>query len=233
MVLAALLALLAGAGGLPAADARSATVKDPARNPAYADVRSARYADRENQVVTRVKVRDLGSSGSLLVRIGPQNADVMYYATLTRSAAGVLTRKLEYVTLGGRDTVACAFSGRWSRRTDTVRVAVPHTCLDFGVFLSKHWVEATLRAGRFVDAAPSRNLGRGDSPGCVTRTEFRRVTRGQLLSRVHAALDTAGRFGDGAGGGYSRVYAKCAGTGRYAIEYDGQTTRVASKVRIR
>ena len=95
--------------------------------------------------------------------------------------------------------------------------------------MSKHWMQTTLRVGSKSDAAAGRNVGRGDSPGCVTTTEYRNVARGQTTGAVHAAIDTAGRTGDGGTGGYSRTYAHCGSTQRYWIEYIGQSDKVAAK----
>jgi hypothetical protein len=57
--------------------------------------------------------------------------------------------------------------------------------------------------------------------GCVTRAEFRRVKRGMKKARVRRIFDTRGRFADGGGGGYSRVYRSCDFRHAAFIEYRG------------
>ena len=48
---------------------------------------------------------------------------------------------------------------------------------------------------------------------------------------MHAHLDTAGRFGDGGAGGFSRTYRACQGGKPYWVEYDGRSNRVTGKGR--
>ena len=115
-------------------------------------------------------------------------------------------------------------------QTDTIRVSVPQTCLHYGRFLSQHSFRTTLTVGQHRDAAPGRAVGRGGSPGCATAGEMRRVRRTGAAD-VHAHLDTAGRFGDGGAGGFSRVYRACQRGKPYWVEYDGQSKRVTGKGR--
>ncbi|VXB42898.1 hypothetical protein [Nocardioides sp. AX2bis] len=44
---------------------------------------------------------------------------------------------------------------------------------------------------------------------CVTRAEFRAVEQGTTKRAVHATFGTAGVFGDGGAGGFSRLYDQC------------------------
>jgi hypothetical protein len=213
----------------PAA-AQVRTYSDPRNNPASSDIQSVTYANHETSALTSVKVRSLQRTGSVLVRLAPQDADVMYYARVTRSLAGTMTKRFTYVTNTTSTAKPCSFSASWSTSTDRVRVRVPHSCLKFGRFLSGHWMKASFSSAGHGDAAWGRDIGRGDSPGCVTPTEFRGVGRGQVMGTVHARLDTAGRFGDGGAGGFSRVYRACRG-GIYWIEYNGHTNKVAGKGR--
>ncbi|WP_183098724.1 FlgD immunoglobulin-like domain containing protein [Nocardioides pelophilus] len=46
-------------------------------------------------------------------------------------------------------------------------------------------------------------------PRCVTRSEFRSVYRGMVKRRVHQIFGTTGTWGDGAAGGYTRLYKQC------------------------
>ena len=48
-----------------------------------------------------------------------------------------------------------------------------------------------------------------DTPGCVTKTEFRAVKKGDKKMRVHRIFDTRGEFADGFAGGYTRWYPSC------------------------
>ena len=54
---------------------------------------------------------------------------------------------------------------------------------------------------------------------------------GQRRAAVNAQLDTAGRFGDGGAGGFSRTYRACQGGEPYWVEYDGRSNRVTGKGR--
>jgi len=227
--LAAVAVLTVLAMAAPAA-AQVRTYSDPRNTPSSSDIRSVTYANHELSTLTSVKVRSLPRAGSVLVRVAPPNSDVIYNARVTRSSSGTMTKQLTYVTNTNSTAKACSFSASWSTSTDRVRVRVPHSCLKFGKFLSVHWMKASFSSAGHSDAAYGRNIGRGDSPGCVTPTEFRGVGRGQAMGTVHARLDTAGRFGDGGAGGFSRVYRACRG-GTYWIEYNGDTYTVAAKGR--
>lgn len=206
-------------------------VTDPRNVPASTDIRSVTYGNHEFSTVTVVKVRSLPATGSLVVRVAPMDADVIYNARVSRTPAGVLQKRFTYVTNTSTSVRPCTFVASWSMRADQVRVAVPHSCLRFGRFLTNHWMQATFSSGGHRDAATGRDVGRGDSPGCVTRAEYRRVARGQPMSTVHAQIDTAGRFGDGGAGGFSRLYKACRG-GTYWIEYDGWRHTVLGKGRV-
>jgi hypothetical protein len=48
-----------------------------------------------------------------------------------------------------------------------------------------------------------------DSPGCVTRSEFRAVRNGWNLHRVHNKFDTSGRLEFASGAYKSREYRPC------------------------
>jgi hypothetical protein len=77
-----------------------------------------------------------------------------------------------------------------------------------------------------------------DTPGCVTRAEFARIDIGVTKRRVHAIFDTAGRFGDGFAGGYTRAYRSCARPHVlvnvwYEGEHAGHPARVIRKGHIR
>jgi hypothetical protein len=61
---------------------------------------------------------------------------------------------------------------------------------------------------------------------------MRRVTNGERISTVHERLDTAGEFGDGGAGGFSRVYRSCRGGRPFWVEYDGRSRRVVGKGRV-
>jgi hypothetical protein len=58
-----------------------------------------------------------------------------------------------------------------------------------------------------------------DTPGCVTKKEYRKVHKGMTKMRVHRILDTRGWFADGAGGGFSRAYLSCDHRHVAYIEY--------------
>jgi hypothetical protein len=234
LVTALLLALtgaVATIGIAAPASARSVTVTDPVDPPPRGDLRIVTYADRETTAVTTAHVRRLRSTGTLRTRIARPGSKNRYDAVVSATRGGHVTARLVHVTGHARTAVRCDLGATWSARTDTIRVSVPQSCLRYGRFLSQHWFRTTLSVASSSDAAPGRRVGRGGSPGCATAGELRRVTRGQRLGDVHAHLDTAGRFGDGGAGGYSRVYRACQGGKPYWVEYDGRTRRVTGKGR--
>ena len=212
-----------------AAHAQSATVTDPRDPPPRADIRAATYSDKETAAVTTVHVERLRSTGTLSTRITRAGSDVGYDAIVTAGPDGHLSKRL--VRVGDRSPVSCRLSASWSLPSDTIRVSVPQTCLHFAHFQSRHSFGTTLTVGSHRDAAASQVVGRGGTPGCATAAEMRRVRNGQALADVHAHLDTAGRFGDGGAGGFSRTYRACQGGKPYWVEYDGRSNRVTGKGR--
>jgi len=216
----------------PAATAKSVTAADPVDPPARADITRVTYRNSESSAGATVHVRNLQRAGKLVVLLGPPGTDVMYQATVWIKADGTLGKRLAYTTDLSRVGRACGLTASWSAATDTIGVSVPHKCLTFGMFLSRHWIQATLTVGSARDAARGLNVGRGDSPDCVTTEEMKRVTKGTPKAGVHAQLDTAGRPGSGGAGGYSRVYRTCNGSPAWWIEYNGWTTKVLQKGRI-
>jgi hypothetical protein len=214
------------------AQARSITVTDPRDPPPRGDISRATYDDRETSTTTVVQVRRLRSSGTLTTRIARPDAQVGYDAVVTAGPGGHVSTRLVHDTGTSRSTVACDISASWSTGSDTIRVSVPQSCLRFSHFQSRHWFRTTLTVGNSHDAARSRVVGRGGSPGCATAGEMRRVHRGQSLVSVHAQLDTAGRFGDGGAGGFSRTYRACQGGHRYWVEYDGRSEKAIGKGRV-
>ncbi len=179
--------------------------------------------------MTTVHVRRLRPTGTLSTRITRAGSDVGYDAIVTAGPDGHLSKRLVHV--GDRSPVSCRVAASWSLPTDTIRVSVPQTCLHFAHFQSRHSFGTTLTVGSHRDAAASQVVGRGGSPGCATAAEMRRVRNGQALAAVHAHLDTAGRFGDGGAGGFSRTYRACQGGKPYWVEYDGRSNRVTGKGR--
>ena len=67
----------------------------------------------------------------------------------------------------------------------------------------------------------------------MTPAEYRSVHRGQSKLAVQQRLDTPGTWGDGAAGGYSRVYKACGSKKRYFIEYGTGTDKVVGKGHVR
>jgi len=57
-------------------------------------------------------------------------------------------------------------------------------------------------------AAPAN----ADTPGCVSRVEFRQVHQGMTKARVQSIFDTKGFFVTGGGGGYVKGYKQCRNT---------------------
>ncbi len=216
----------------PAA-ARTVHVKDGHDAPVGVDITSVTYRDQETTAGLTVHVRGLQRIGTLVAVIAVPASDVTYEATVTVHSDGSLDKRLELVTPVTRKQRPCAMVAAWSPRMDAVGVAVPQRCLTFGRFLSRHWMQATLSVGAARDEARGVVVGRGDSPGCATAAEMRSLHRGYPKSRVHAILDTAGRFGDGAAGGYSRLYRSCSGGKPWFVEYRGGTDTLVGTGRVR
>jgi len=214
------------------AQAQSVTVTDPRDPPARGDISRATYADRETSTTTVVRVRRLRPTGTLRTRIARPDSEVGYDAVVTARPGGKVHTRLVHDTGTSRTTVVCDITASWSPGDDTIRVGVPQSCLRFRRFQARHSFRTSLTVGSSHDTAGSRVVGRGGSPGCATAGEMRRVHRGQSLASVHAHLDTAGRFGDGGAGGFSRTYRACQGGSRYWVEYDGRSERAIGKGRV-
>lgn len=82
----------------------------------------------------------------------------------------------------------------------------------------------TLLVGSFFVAAPA---AQADTPGCVTRGEYRRVHRPMTKKRVHRIFDHKGFFVDGGAGGYARSYRTCTYRHAFTIEYSTWNPRRA------
>jgi hypothetical protein len=68
-----------------------------------------------------------------------------------------------------------------------------------------------------------------DTPRCVSRHEYDRVTKGMTMTKVHKILDTAGtETGLGGDSGQLRYYRTCTGRGVVQIGYD-ERDRVTAK----
>ncbi|HVH94067.1 MAG TPA: hypothetical protein VM688_04065 [Nocardioidaceae bacterium] len=215
------------------ATAKSMTIADARNTPAAVDVTSVTYRNGESTAGGTIRVRDLRRSGTVVLRIGPPDSDVMYYVTAWIRSDSTVGKRLEYVTDVSRSRRSCAFSVTWSSSQDFINVSVPHSCLNFGRFLTREWFQATMHVGSSSDAAPGREVGRGSSPGCASSAEMSSIATGYTRGRVASILDTDGRFGDGGAGGYSRVYPNCGGGRGWFVEYNGDTTRVVGKGRVR
>lgn len=216
----------------PAA-ARTVHVRDARDSPAGVDITSVAYRDAETTTGMTVHVRDLRRAGTLVAVIAAPGSDVSYEATVSVHSDGSLDKRLELVTPATRQARPCPVMAAWSPLTDAVAVAVPQRCLRFGRFLSRHFMQATMSIAGVRDEARGVNVGRGDSPGCATAAEMRSLHRGYPKSRVHAILDTAGRFGSGAAGGYSRLYRSCSGGKPWFVEYRGGTNRLVGTGRVK
>jgi hypothetical protein len=67
-------------------------------------------------------------------------------------------------------------------------------------------------------------LAAADTPGCVTRSEYRAVNKDDSIVRVHRIFDTDGRkIGGARGGGFAsqvRSYRTCRSLSSVVIQYD-------------
>ena len=48
-----------------------------------------------------------------------------------------------------------------------------------------------------------------DTPGCVTKKEYRKIHKGVTKKRVHRIFDTSRNWGTGGGAVYTRTYQSC------------------------
>ena len=74
-------------------------------------------------------------------------------------------------------------------------------------------------------AGVGADVALADTPGCVTRKEFRRVEKGMRMSRVHAIFDTAGKQAWYMSGSYGypaeqgREYKPCPAYSHVEVDY--------------
>lgn len=81
---------------------------------------------------------------------------------------------------------------------------------------------AVVSAGALVPAS-------ADTPRCVSRHEYDRVTKGMTMTKVHKIFDTAGtETGLGGDSGQLRYYGTCTGRGVIQIGYN-ERDRVTAK----
>jgi hypothetical protein len=59
--------------------------------------------------------------------------------------------------------------------------------------------------GVAVTAGPAA----ADTPGCVTKKEYRHIHKGMTKKRVHRIFDTHRNWGTGGGAVYTRTYQSC------------------------
>ena len=224
--------VLLAVGSAAPAGALESLVSDGQDDPAAVDITSAHYVNRERSVATTVAVRDLGDTGRLVARYGVPDSDSIYEARVRAKADGTLVTGLTYVTNISREPVSCSFSASWSPEEDFVAVQVPQRCLKFGTFLEETWFQATLHRGSDSDAVQGLDVGRGDSPGCASNTEMKKVAEGDKKFDVHQRLDTAGLY-DGAGAGsYGRTYTACDGGDRWFVQYSAEDDTVVNTGRV-
>jgi len=78
---------------------------------------------------------------------------------------------------------------------------------------------ATMVLGFAGLSGPMTSTARADSPGCVTKGEFRRVDRGMTRRRVARIFDTNGRLASRYGAYATRDYNPCARFASVSVEY--------------
>lgn len=201
------------------AHAKSIARGDALDAAARVDITRVTYTNREFTVSTRVKVENLRRMGTLRLKVAPRDTDIAYIASVAVRSDGTLKRHLRFSSLGRSYPSSCRVGAMWSAGKDVARISVPHSCLKFGRFHTRYYMKTWLRSGEARDHAAARTVGRGDTPGCATKTEVGRLKKGMAKAHVHARLDTTGRFGDGGGGGYSRIYRSCFGGEPWILEY--------------
>jgi len=184
---------LAAVGVAAPAQGLTARVSDPRDVPATSDITSVTYRNGEVTTGTVVHVRDLRRTGILAVDIAVPDSDFGFTANVWIRSDGSLGKRLQSFSDTGTGSARCpGLSASWSTVRNVVAVTVPHACLRVLGFLTREYFQARFRANRRTDTALSRVVGRGSSPGCVTRSEFDAVRIGATRERVHAVWDTAG-----------------------------------------
>ena len=76
-------------------------------------------------------------------------------------------------------------------------------------FSTQEYFSSRFQAGGFTDEGPIDVVGRGGSPGCVTRGEFRAARIGMTRQNVHQRWDTTGHFRLRMGSTENRGYRIC------------------------
>jgi hypothetical protein len=84
------------------------------------------------------------------------------------------------------------------------------------------------------------SVAQADTPGCVTRTEYRAVSRGMTMAKVHGIFDTTGtRDAYSTSGGYAiqiRSYKACRAYSYISIAFDrdgyGKPFRLSNKTAV-
>lgn len=212
------------------ASALDMTRSDPIDAPAGADIRSVTYRDREFTASAAVRVRDLQRSGSMELAVAHgEGTDQWPVATAWIRRDGSLGKRFESQGNFGRAPLRCPHLGaNWSSARNIVTITIPHSCLKLG--FTRHAFSATMRAGGRTDRTTWRQIGRGSSPGCVTRTEFTSIKKGFTKQRVEALFDTRGRL-DEPNPGQAKVYRICGvGEGAYVVyRHSVGAWRVAEK----
>lgn len=104
-----------------------------------------------------------------------------------------------------------------------------HPSIERHLHMFKKTLAAVAAAG--IVAAPLAVVSpaEADSPGCVTRAEFRGVKKGWHRDRVTARFDTAGRIDFQSGNYVSREYRACRNPRYSSISVTFIAQRVDSK----
>jgi hypothetical protein len=131
--------------------------------------------------------------------MAPPDSDIDYEAVVWIKSDGTLGKRMRFATAVTVETVRCKFSASWSASRNKIRLSVPQTCLRNLGFLTRTYMFAWMRTSGHADATAARVVGRGSSPGCVTRAEFDSVRLETSRDRTHAARDTVGRVQNGNG----------------------------------
>jgi hypothetical protein len=182
-------------GGTGAARAVAVWADDPSDAPAGADITSVRFRNGELTTGTIVHVRGLQRSGRLaLVIAKPHSQDARYEAQVWIDPDGTLVKRLVLVGEGSMTTVPCpGLTTSWTSG-GSIPVTVPHSCLPELGFNTQEYYAVQFRAGGVTDTGPARVVGRGGSPGCVTRGELGAARLGMTRQQVHEHWDTPGRL---------------------------------------
>ncbi|MDN4161086.1 hypothetical protein [Nocardioides abyssi] len=125
--------------------ADTVTFADPRRDAvARYDLTNVSIANGEDRIVVRARVRDLSGKGTQVFgfSLQPTDLDVTYMAYSVRKASGKTRNRLTGYDSSGAIETDCAVTATWRPHKNTIRVAVPRTCIPDGAIRTNLYIGA-------------------------------------------------------------------------------------------